>query len=225
MTKEVARAAIVAMPAVGLEDENSDPFAASGDGEDGGELIDDQQVVKRARELFGTIPSFQKGKGVLQPANLDAWPHHTRLLNPNPLFTPPTGEAPKLSVASFLCSFWVTFWFPQTWYSWYFNMCPLTCPTCHSSELGSDGSSAVRKVSVGAGEVHGLMCQRLRCHACDARFSVLHPGVIAQYPDFVRQDFNVTITRRGAVGQCRLTLRVSKPELKSCLVSALETEM
>jgi hypothetical protein len=80
----------------------------------------------------------------------------------------------------------------------------------------------VRKVSVGAGEVHGLMCQRLRCHACDARFSVLHPGVIAQYPDFVRQDFNVTITRRGAVGQCRLTLRVSKPELKSCLVSALK---
>ena len=63
----------------------------------------------------------------------------------------------------------------------------------------------MRKVSVGSGEVHGLMCQRLICHACQARFSVLHPGVIAQYPDFVRHEFNVTITRRGAVSTQFLT--------------------
>jgi len=67
----------------------------------------------------------------------------------------------------------------QTWYCWYFNVCPLKCVKCHSSELGSDGPSGVCKVSVGSGEVHGLMCQRLICHACQARFSVLHPGVIA----------------------------------------------
>ena len=63
------------MPAVGLEDENLDPFAASADGaEDGGELVDDQKVLKRARELFQTIPSLHKGKGVLQPANLTSGP-------------------------------------------------------------------------------------------------------------------------------------------------------
>ena len=202
------------MPAAGLEDENLDPFAASADGdEDGGELVDDPTALKRARELFHTIPSFRKGKGVLQPPNLNEWPDHTRLLNPNPLFTAPNGEAPTFSTASFLCSFLVTFWFPQTWYSWYFNECPLKCVQCHSSEHGSDGSSTVRKVSVGSGEVHGLMCQRLICHACQARFSVLHPGVIAQYPDFVRQEFNVTITRRGQ----GLTLVRFSAQLEPCL--------
>ena len=58
---------------------------------------------------------------------------------------------------------------------------------------------------MGSGVVHGLMCQRLVCHGCKARFSVLHPDVVAQYPDFVRQDFDVTITRGGAVSNHFLT--------------------
>jgi len=47
------------MPAIGLEDENLDPFAASADGDEvRGELVDDQKALKRARELFQTIPSL-----------------------------------------------------------------------------------------------------------------------------------------------------------------------
>ena len=163
----------------------------------------DPALLQKVKRKIKDIPTFHKGKGVLHAIDTDKFPHHTLPLV-NPLFTSSEELSPPgLSPQAFSHFVFITYWFPQQWYSWYFNHHPIRCinESCDRwDSVGGDGYSPVRKVAVGLGHVHGLICQRLRCARCSTRFSVLHPKVVRQYPDFVRLDINTTITRRGALG-------------------------
>ena len=180
--------------------EDVDPFNSSDtDTDPDSAVLNDDALLTKVRRVFKNIPTFFKGKGVLHAVDPERFPHHTLPLQ-NPLFCTEVGVTPSLSVASFMHFIIVTFWFPQSWYSWHFNAFPLCCIRCgKSDEVGSEGCSGIRKVAAGHGEVHGLCTQKLKCARCQVSFSVLHPNVVEQYPDFVKLDLGLTLTRKGAI--------------------------